>query len=109
MMTSIPVSRMLDPETAETIGQLSLGAASLLAVLLTGCCFAAAGSRGLITGANWIGGGLLWTGAAVLSLRVFPRPEHMPELFGPAVIGLASLAALPIASAPLAVWWNRHR
>jgi hypothetical protein len=104
------ISELALPREARWVLQRTLVAIVGGSLLLgTGWLFLAARRRGLIQAPTvWAATGV-WAVAAVLLVLQWPLKEE-PQLSAyPLFAGVLALAVAPLAAAPLALSWNRHR
>ena len=110
LMLNIFVEKHLSPEQFQQVGRIFVTGLALSAVGATVFCYQQAISRRLIPGWALPAGVALGLLAVGLAFAVPPyqgisaRPE-----WPVALVGFGAFVALPFASAPLAVAWNRHR
>jgi hypothetical protein len=108
LVANIMLGAWLGDEQAAQLMRVLLFVLVGVSVVLTVGCFQVSIQRGLIDSKSWLIMCGLWLAAAVIFIAGAQQSEvSRPTLF--ALAGLASLVALPVASAPLAVWVNRHR
>jgi len=108
MVANIMFGAWLGDEQAGQLMRVLLFILAGVSIVLTIGCFQVSIQGGLIDSQSWlIMCGLWLAGAAIFIAGAQQVGVSRPTLF--AVAGLGSLVALPIASAPLAVWLNRHR
>jgi hypothetical protein len=81
---------------------------SVLAAVATVLCYQQAIARGLLERHHWLIMAGLWGLGAGMLIAALQHLE-MTLMTVLTLLGWGSLVALPVASAPLAIWWNRHR
>jgi hypothetical protein len=80
----------------------------VLAAIVTVLCYQQAIARGLLQRHHWLIMAGLWSLGAGMLIAALQHLE-MTLIIVLTLVGWGSLVALPVASAPLAIWWNRHR
>ena len=109
MILNIVLERQLPSEQYQQLAQFAVTGFAVLAVGVTIYSYQQVISRGLVP--RWaLPAGIILGLLAVGLLWVVSREEMTASPMWPAAaIGLTALVALPFASAPLAIAWNRHR
>jgi hypothetical protein len=101
-MLTLEAQRLLEHVMATTVGvALVLGVAWLYAKALR---------RGMIHKATLLAAAFAWAAACVVVVTQWPTGGDQPLLPVYALVaGALAIAVAPIAAAPLAIAWNRHR
>jgi hypothetical protein len=108
MVGYILMATLIGEEQMKAVTQTVLLAVGLFSAIGTVWCYHRAISHELLGRHSWLwmcGLWILGAGLLIASLQLL----EMTATTVVTLIGLGSLVALPIASVPLAVWWNRHR
>jgi hypothetical protein len=98
-----------DEQSRGLVQNVLMIGASLLFILGTSWTFAAAQRRSLVALKCVYAAAAIWSGLALLVVAHAAVRAAAPFAVYFFVVGLMSLAVFPLAAAPLALSWNRHR
>jgi hypothetical protein len=108
VLGSILLGAQLGEERMAEVWQHLLLVLSVLAAIVTVLCYHQAIARRLLERHHWLMMAGLWILGAGMLIAALQHLE-MTAMTVLTLVGFGSLVALPVASAPLAIWWNRHR
>jgi hypothetical protein len=99
----------LTEDARRAVWKVICGAAGAAAVAGTAWAFVAARRRSLVDGVTTLAAAAMWAAGCTLGVMMLPMTQESPLVAYLLGAGFLALAVAPLAAAPLAVAWNRHR